>query len=117
MSVNKVILLGRVGKDPNVRYPQPGQPIASFSLATSERYSAGNGTESTERTEWHNVVTWGRNAEIVERYVKKGSLVYVEGKLRTRVWEDQNQIKRYVTEVYVDNLELLGRSNQGSAAE
>lgn len=116
MSVNKVILLGNVGKDPDVRYPQKGQIIASFSIATNERYATGNGTETAERTEWHNVVVWGENAEIAERYIRKGQKIYVEGKLRTRIWEDRNQIKRYVTEVYADVIELLGR-NGGEAGK
>ena len=116
MSVNKVILLGNVGKDPEVRYPQAGQTIASFPLATTERaYTNANGVQVPERTEWHNIVAWGRNAEIAERYVKKGTQLYIEGKLRTRMWEDRNQIKRYVTEVYVDVLELLGRRGEGNA--
>lgn len=112
MSVNKVILLGNVGKDPEVRCPQPGQTIASFSLATTERaYTNSNGVQVAERTEWHNIVLWGRNAEIAERYIRKGMRLYIEGKLRTRVWEDRNQIKRYVTEVYADVVEMLGRGN------
>ena len=116
MAVNKVILLGNVGKDPEVRYPQQGQAVAQFSLATTERaYTNANGVQVPERTEWHNIVAWGRNAEIVERYVKKGTQLYIEVKLRTRMWEDRNQIKRYVTEVYVDVLELLGRRGEGNA--
>ena len=116
MAVNKVILLGNVGKAPEVRYPQQGQAVAQFSLATTERaYTNANGVQVPERTEWHNIVAWGRNAEIVERYVKKGTQLYIEGKLRTRMWEDRNQIKRYVTEVYVDVLELLGRRGEGNA--
>ena len=116
MAVNKVILLGNVGKDPEVRYPQQGQAVAQFSLATTERaYTNANGVQVPERTEWHNIVAWGRNAEIVERYVKKGTQLHIEGKLRTRMWEDRNQIKRYVTEVYVDVLELLGRRGEGNA--
>ena len=116
MAVNKGILLGNVGKDPEVRYPQQGQAVAQFSLATTERaYTNANGVQVPERTEWHNIVAWGRNAEIVERYVKKGTQLYIEGKLRTRMWEDRNQIKRYVTEVYVDVLELLGRRGEGNA--
>lgn len=116
MSVNKVILLGNVGKDPEVRYPQQGQAVAQFSLATTERgYTNASGVQVPERTEWHNIVAWGRNAEIVERYVKKGTQLYIEGKLRTRMWEDRNQIKHYVTEVYVDVLELLGRRGEGNA--
>ena len=103
-------------KDPEVRYPQQGQAVAQFSLATTERaYTNANGVQVPERTEWHNIVAWGRNAEIVERYVKKGTQLYIEGKLRTRMWEDRNQIKRYVTEVYVDVLELLGRRGEGNA--
>ena len=110
MSVNKVILLGHVGKDPDVRYVAQNQPVASFTLATTERArTTANGVQVPERTEWHNIVVWGRNAEVAEKYVRKGTQLYIEGKLRTRVWEDRNQIKRYVTEVYVDNFELLGR--------
>lgn len=113
MSVNKVILLGNVGKDPEIRYPAQGQTLAQFSLATTERsYTNANGTQVAERTEWHNIVMWGKNAEIAERYIKKGTQLYIEGKLRTRVWEDKNQIKRYTTEVYVDTFELLARPNQ-----
>ncbi len=109
-SVNKVILLGNVGKDPDVRYPAEGQCVASFSLATTERgYTAANGTVYPDRTEWHNLVLWGRNAQFAEKYIKKGSQLYVEGKLRTRSYDDRNQIKRYITEVYVDVVELLGR--------
>ncbi len=109
-SVNKVILIGNVGKDPEVRYPEQGQAVAQLSLATTERgYTTASGAQVPERTEWHNVVVWGRQAEFIERYVKKGMQLYVEGKLRTRVWEDRNQIKRYVTEVYADVVELLGR--------
>lgn len=109
MSVNKVILLGNVGADPEVRYPQQGQTLASFSLATTERArTSADGTQVPERTEWHRIVVWGRNAEIAERYVRKGTKLYVEGKLRTRVWDDKNAVKHYVTEVYADYFELLG---------
>ena len=110
MSVNKVILLGNVGKDPDVRYPQKGQCVASFTLATNEPgYTTSNGTQIPARTEWHNLVLWGKNAEIAERFVKKGMRLYVEGKLRTRSWEDKNNIVRYVTEVYVDYFEMLSQ--------
>lgn len=113
MSVNKVILIGNVGRDPEVRYPQQGQVVASFPLATSERArTSPNGAQIPERTEWHNIVMWGRNAEIAERYIRKGTKLFVEGKLRTRTWEDKNAIKRYITEVYVDNFELLGSRPQ-----
>lgn len=110
MSVNKVILIGNVGRDPDVRYTAPGQPVASFSLATTERgYTASNGTQVPDRTEWHNIVMWGKNAEIAEKYIRKGSQLYIEGKLRTRTWEDKNQIKRQVTEIYADTFDFLGR--------
>ena len=110
MSINKVILIGNVGRDPKIRYTAPGQAVASFSLATTERgYTAANGTQVPDRTEWHSIVMWGKNAEIAERYIRKGSQLYIEGKLRTRTWEDKNQIKRQVTEIYVDTFDFLGR--------
>ena len=113
MSVNKVILLGNVGRDPDVRYPSRGQVIASFPFATSDRaYTNSSGVQIPERTEWHNIVMWGKNAEVAERYIHKGTKLYIEGKLRTRTWEDKNAIKRYITEVYVDNFELLGSRPQ-----
>lgn len=112
-SVNKVILLGNVGKDPDVRYPSQGQCVASFSLATTERgYTAANGTQYPDRTEWHNIVMWGRNAEVAEKFVHKGTQLYIEGKLRTRNYEDRNKVKHYITEVYVDSFELLSRPQQ-----
>lgn len=110
MSVNKVILIGNVGKDPEVRYPQAGNPVANITLATNERVAPSTpGGEPTERTEWHNLVMWGKNAEIAEKYVRKGTQLYVEGKLRYRIWEDRNQIKRTVAEVYVDSFQFLGK--------
>jgi len=110
MSVNKVILLGRAGKDPEIRYAAQNQPVASFTLATTERgYTNANGVQIPERTEWHNIVMWGKNAEIAERFIHKGTQLYIEGRLRTRSWEDRNQLKRYVTEIYVEQFELLGR--------
>jgi len=110
MSVNKVILLGRAGKDPDVRYPAQGHAVATFTLATTERaYTNSNGVQVPERTEWHNIVMWGKNAEVAERYIRKGTQLYIEGHLRTRSWEDRNNVKRYITEVYVENFELLGR--------
>ena len=110
MSINKGILIGNVGRDPDIRYTAPGQVVASFSLATTARgYTAANGTQVPDRTEWHSIVMWGKNAEIAERYIRKGSQLYIEGKLRTRTWEDKNQIKRQVTEIYVDTFDFLGR--------
>lgn len=116
MSVNKVILVGNVGKDPDVKYIAQGQAVASFSLATTERaYTTQSGTQVPERTEWHNIVMWGKNAEIAEKYIRKGAQLYIEGKLRTRVWEDKNQIKRYTTEIYVDTFDFLGRRADSQA--
>ena len=110
MAVNKVFLLGHVGKDPEVRYVAQNQPVASFTLATTEHaFTNANGVQIPERTEWHNIVMWGRNAEVAERFIRKGTQLFIEGRLRTRTWEDRNQIKRYTTEIYVDNFELLGR--------
>ncbi|MBQ5509152.1 MAG: single-stranded DNA-binding protein [Muribaculaceae bacterium] len=115
MSVNKVILLGNVGRDPDVRYPSQGQTVASFPLAPSDRaYTTSSGTQVPERTEWHNIVMWGRNAEVAEKYIRKGSRLYIEGRLRTRNWEDKNKIKRYVTEIYVDSFEMLGGGQRGT---
>ena len=108
MSVNKVILLGFVGKDPDVRRLDNGVAVASLTLATSDiAYTLQNGTCVPERTEWHNIVAWKGLAEIIEKYVKKGSKIYLEGKIRTRSYEDSNKVKKYVTEIYADNIELL----------
>ncbi len=108
MAVNKVILLGNVGRDPDVRYIEGGNVCATFPLATTERsYRTKNGVEVPEKTEWHNIVAWQGIAERMERQVKKGCLIYVEGKLRTRNWTDANGTKHYVTEVFVDQFELL----------
>ena len=110
MSVNKVILLGNVGTDPEVRYIAEGKAVARFRLATTERsYTTANGTVIPETTEWHSIVMTGRNAEVAERYVRKGSQLFIEGHLRTRVWEDRNQIKRQATEIYADSFEMLAR--------
>ena len=108
MSVNKVILLGNVGKDPEVRYLDTGIAVATLTLATSDRaYTLANGTQVPERTEWHNLVLWRGLAETAEKYIHKGDKLYVEGKIRSRSYDDQNGVKRYVTEVFVDNMEML----------
>jgi len=105
--MNKAILMGYVGRDPEIRYIDT-RPLASFSLATTERgRKLANGTEIPERTEWHNIVMYDAAAEIAEKYIRKGTRLLVEGKIRTRVWEDRNAIKRYVTEIYVDNFDIL----------
>lgn len=112
MSVNKVILVGNVGKDPEMKYFDNDVAVANFSVATNERgYTTSNGTQVPERTEWHNVVCWRGLAKVAERFVKKGTLVYIEGKLRTRSYDDQSGVKRYVTEIVADNLELLSRKD------
>lgn len=109
MSVNKVILIGNVGKDPDVKYFDNGSVVANFTLATTERgYTAANGTQIPDRTEWHNIVCWRGLAKVAEQFVKKGVQVYIEGKIRSRTYDDANGIKRYVNEIYADNLELLG---------
>ncbi|MBO7544764.1 MAG: single-stranded DNA-binding protein [Bacteroidales bacterium] len=117
MSLNKVMLIGNVGKDPEIRYldqnsPQSSAKVASFPLATSERFRDRNG-ETRENTEWHNIVAWRNSADVVERFVKKGTQLYIEGHLRTRSWTDQASSKHYTTEVVVDSLQLLGRRPDG----
>ena len=108
MSVNKVILIGNVGVEPEVRYYDSGQAVATMRLATTERgYTMQNGTQVPDRTEWHNVVVWNRLAQVVEKYVHKGDKLYIEGKLRIRSYDDQNGVKRYVVEIYADNMEML----------
>lgn len=106
MSVNKVILLGYVGSDPEMRYPQKDFPVAYLTLATNERQA----NSATEITEWHSLVMTGQNASLAERYIRKGSRIYVEGRLRTREYEDKFKIRRKKTEIYVDRIELLGRA-------
>ncbi|MGC2695346.1 MAG: single-stranded DNA-binding protein [Candidatus Angelobacter sp.] len=107
-SVNKVILVGNLGKDPEVKYTPSGVPVAKFSLATNERFKDKAG-EWQDRTEWHNIVVWQRLAEIVGEYVKKGSKLYIEGRLQTSSWEDkQSGEKKYKTEVVASDLVLLG---------
>ncbi len=105
--VNKVILLGHLGKDPEIRTTENGVKVATFSLATSESYKNKEG-QKIDQTEWHNIVIWRGLAEIAEKFLKKGSQVYLEGKIRTRNWDDKEGIKRYTTEIIVDNLNLVG---------
>lgn len=112
MSVNKVILLGNVGKDPEVRYLDTGIAVATFPLATTEKgYTLHNGTQVPDRTEWHNLVLWRGLAEIAEKYVHKGDKLYVEGKIKSRTYDDQAGNKRYITEIFVDNMEMLSSRN------
>ncbi len=112
--VNKVILIGNVGADPDVRYLDGGVAVANIRLATTERYRNRNG-ENIDQTEWHNVVLWRGLAEVVEKYVKKGMRLYIEGRLRTRSWDDQNSVKRYTTEIFADNMQMLSRADDNNA--
>ena len=123
MSLNKVMLIGNVGKDPEVRYldgnnnPNSGSTkVATFTLATTERYRDRNG-ELRENTEWHNIVAWRNSADVAEKYIRKGTQLYIEGKLRTRSWTDQTGNKRFTTEITVDNLQLLGRKSDNPGAQ
>jgi len=115
--VNKVILVGNLGKDPEVRHLESGVMVANFPLATTETYRDRNTGERRQTTEWHNVVLWRGLAEISEKYLKKGNQVYIEGKLRTRSWQDQEGNTRYTTEVIADNMTMLGgRPSEGATA-
>lgn len=117
MSVNKVILIGNLGKDPEVRYLDNGVCVATLSVATTEKgYTTQSGQQVADRTEWHDIVTWRGLAQNVEKYLKKGDKVYVEGKLRKRSYEDQNGIKRTVCEVYADTMEFLTPKPNGAGA-
>jgi single-strand DNA-binding protein len=112
--VNKVILIGHLGGDPQMRFTPNGTPVAQFNLATTERFNDRNG-ERQERTEWHRIVAWSRLAEICNQYLKKGKQVYIEGRLQTRQWEDQSGNKRYTTEIIANTMIMLGRA--GDVAE
>jgi single-strand DNA-binding protein len=105
--VNRVILIGNLGKDPEIRSLEGGVKVANFSLATTESYKGKNG-EKVDQTEWHNVVLWRGLAEVAENYLKKGNTIYVEGKIRTRDWTDKDGNKRYTTEIIADNMVMLG---------
>lgn len=115
--VNKVILVGNLGKDPEVRHLENGAVVANFPLATSDSYKDRKTGEKITQTEWHNIVIWRGLAEIAEKYLKKGSSVYIEGKLRTRSWDDKDGIKRYTTEVVADNMTMLGGKSEGGASQ
>lgn len=114
-SVNKVILLGNLGRDPEVRFTQGGTPVANFTMATTDRWSDPSG-EKKEKTEWHRIVVWGKQAEIAGEYLKKGRPVFIEGSLQTREWTDRDGNKRYTTEVRAQRLQLLGRPDDRGAA-
>ena len=106
--MNKVMLIGNVGNDPEVRYYDADQAVAQFRLATSERsYTLQNGTRVPEHTDWHNIVLWKGLAKIAEKYVHKGDKLYIEGRIRYRVYDDQRGVRRFVTEIYGENMEIL----------
>ena len=114
MSVNKVILVGRLGQNPEVRYTPSGAAVANFSVATNENWTDKQG-QKQERTEWHRVVVWGKLAELCNQYLSKGRQVYLEGRLQTREWEDKTGVKKYTTEVHAQTVQFLG--GQAGAGE
>lgn len=114
--VNKVILVGNLGKDPEVRHLENGAAVANFSIATTESYKDKNGNRQ-DQTEWHNIVLWRGLAQIAEKYLRKGSQIYVEGKLRTRNWQDKDGNTRYTTEIVGDNMTMLGGRNNSTNNE
>ena len=111
MSVNRVILVGRLGKNPEARYSNSGNAITGFNLATSRVYNNKDG-ERVDETEWHRCVSFGRTAEICAEYLKKGSLIYIEGRLQTRDWEDNDGNKRWTTEIIIENMRMLGSKDE-----
>ena len=115
MSVNKAILVGRLGKDPETRYMTSGEAVTNVTLATSENYKDKNG-EKQERTEWHNLVFYRRLAEIAGEYLKKGSQIYVEGRIQTRKWQDKEGKERYTTEIVVNEMQMLGGKSSGGGS-
>ncbi len=116
MSVNKVILIGNVGKDPEVRHLENNVTVTRFTLATSESYKKATG-EVVKTTEWHNIVLWRGLAQVAEKYVKKGSQIYIEGKIRSRSYDDKDGNKRYITEIQGDNLTLLGKRENSDSSQ
>lgn len=111
-SLNKVMLIGNLGRDPEVRYTPGGSPVANFTMATTDRWSDAASGEKKERTEWHRIVVWGKQAEIVGEYMRKGRQVFVEGSLQTREWTDRDGNKRYTTEVRAQRVQMLGRADE-----
>jgi single-strand DNA-binding protein len=115
--MNKVMLIGNVGQDPEVRYVEQGVAVARLSLATTERgYTLQNGTQVPDHTDWHTVILWRKLAEIIEKYVRKGDRLYIEGRIRYRSYDDKQGQRRYVTEIWADNMELLGGNNKPTSA-
>ncbi len=119
-SVNKVIVLGNLGRDPELRYTQGGQPVANFTVATNESWNKKDGSGREERTEWHRIVAWGRTAELCAQYLAKGRTVYIEGRLQTREWENKEGQKQRTTEIVAQTVQFLGsgpRAGQGGGAQ
>ena len=112
--INKVILVGNLGRDPEVKNLESGAKMARFTLATNETYTDRASGERKDLTEWHNIICWRNLAEIAEKYLNKGKQIYLEGRLRTRKWTDQNNMERYTTEILADNIQMLGRSDNAS---
>jgi len=112
-SLNKVLLIGNLGKDPEIRYTQGGQPVANFSLATNERWTDKTSGQPQERTEWHRIVVWGKQAENCGQYLKKGRSVYIEGRIQTREWTNKEGVKQYTTEVVANQVLFLGGKGEG----
>ena len=115
VGVNKVILIGNLGKDPELRYTPSGQPVATFSLATTERWTDRNG-QRQDRTEWHTVVAWGKLGELVNQYLKKGRSAYIEGRITTRSWDDKDGNKRYKTEIVASTVQFLGSTGSSGGS-
>ena len=114
--INKVILVGNLGRDPEVRYTPSGVAVANFTIATSERWKDKATGEMQERTEWHRIVAWGKLGEICGEYLSKGRQVYIEGRIQTREWEDKEGIKRYNTEIVANEMKMLGTRDSGGAS-
>src|SRR5437879_112863 len=115
MCVNRAILVGRLGRDPETRYTSGGQAVCNFTLATDETYRDRNG-ERQKRTEWHRIVVWGKQAEIAQQYLHKGSLIFVEGRIQTRQWDDREGQKRTTVEIVASNFRMLGGRGEGGMA-
>ncbi|MFH1010349.1 MAG: single-stranded DNA-binding protein [bacterium] len=115
MSVNRVILIGHLGKDPEIRFTPSGVALAKFPLATSEKRKDAEGNY-IERTEWHNIILWRRQAEVAGEYLKKGMLVYIEGRIQTRTWDDPQGVKRYITEIIGDRMQMLTAKGEAAVA-
>lgn len=115
-NLNKVMLIGRAGRDAEVRYTQGGQAVANFSLATSSSWGGKDGSERKESTEWHQIVCWGRQAEIAGQYIKKGKQLYIDGRLQTRDWVDPQGVKHYKTEIVCQNFQFLGSKDDAQSS-